>query len=85
MDDHIARIDQHPIALRQSFDPRGPIARLFQSSREMFGCRRNVTLGPPGGDHERIAQCRPSGEVDRDDVFGFVVVEGREDARKQTR
>ena len=85
VDDHIARIDQHPVALRQALYAGGAIACLLQPPRQVLGSRGDVALRAPRGDDQRIAQRRPAGKVDRDDVFGFVVVEGGEDARKQRR
>src|SRR5690349_13156138 len=44
-----------------------------------------MTRRPSRRDNDRIAQRRTTGQIDRDDVFGFVVVEGGENARQKRR
>ncbi len=85
MHDHVAGIDQNPIALRQAFDTHAREPPLLQTAREILGERRDMATGAPCPDDDRIAQRRAAGEVDRDDVFSLVVVEGGEDARQKRR
>ena len=44
-----------------------------------------MTRRPSRGDHKRVGQGRASGEVDSDEVFGFVVFEGRPNSGEQRR
>lgn len=85
MDDHIAGVDQGPIALRQALDPNAGQAPLLQLAREVLGERRDMARRTSRCDDDGIAQRRPAAEVDLDDVFRLVVVEGGEDAREKGR
>ena len=76
MDDHVASVDQHPIAGILAPDLAGAgeiaLARLGQ----LFCKRHDLPGRPPGGDHEVIGHFRPSAEVNRHHVFGLVLIEG---------
>ena len=85
MHNHVAGVDQNPIALRQALDAHARQAPVLQLARQIFGQRRDMPRRPPGGDDDGIAQRRPAAEVDLDDVFRLVVVEGGEDAREKGR
>jgi hypothetical protein len=54
--DHVMRIDQHPIALRQAFDVRRAVAPFLQPSRQILGQRRDVARRTPRRDDNRIGE-----------------------------
>ena len=56
MHDHVARIDQNPIALRQAFDVHAADAPFLQASREILGERGDMARRPSRTDDDRIAQ-----------------------------
>ena len=85
MHDHVASVDQNPIALRQAFDAHARQAPVLQLARQILGQRRDMPRRPPRGDDDGVAQRRPAAEVDLDDVFRLVVVEGGEDACEKGR
>ena len=44
MDDQVARIDQHPVAMRQAFDAERAEAGLLQVARQPFSDRADMTV-----------------------------------------
>ena len=44
-----------------------------------------MTRRPSRGEHKRVGQGRTSGEINGDEVFSFVVFEGRPDSGEQRR
>ena len=76
MDDHIARVDQNPIAQRHPFNPCLADALLFQLLDQLIGDGTHMTLGTAGGDNHIIAKRRFPGQVDADNVIGLGVLEG---------
>jgi hypothetical protein len=83
VNNYIARIDEHPIAGCQPVDRTRAVARFLQSPCKMLGNRAYVTLRTAIGDDDGIGERRTAFEVDRYDVFGFVVVEGNQDAGEE--
>ena len=43
--DHVAGIDQHPVALRHAFDAKVPVAGFLQSFHQLVGDGADVTVG----------------------------------------
>ena len=85
MNDHVARVDQHPIALRQALDAGARKTPVLEALRQVFRRRSDVPRGPSGRHNDGIAQRGSSREIDRHDVFGLVVIEGGDNARQQRR
>lgn len=78
MDDHIARVDEHPIALRNAFDLTALYPDLFHLSNEMIDDGPDMAIGSPGGDHHGVGDGGFALEIYNDDVFGFVVIKDRQ-------
>jgi hypothetical protein len=76
MDDDVAAIDQHPITDTDAFDTHIVGALLLQQNGEMLGHRRQMALGPAGGDDHEIGDAGFAVEIDDNDVFGLVVIQG---------
>ena len=85
MDDGIARIDQHPIAMGQALDLDIPLSGGFEPFDEMLGDGADMPLRAAARNDHLIGDRRLTGEVDRYDVFGFVVFEGVENELDEIR
>jgi hypothetical protein len=85
VDDGIARVNQHPIAMRQPLDTNIPFAGRFQPFDEMLGDGADVPLRAAARNDHLIGKRRLTGEVDRYDVFGFVVFERVENELDEIR
>lgn len=83
VDDHIARVDQHPVGMGQALHLGAAVSRILQSTQQVIGQRRHMALRPARRDDDRIGQGRGALEIDGDDVFGLVVVELGQDQMGQ--
>ena len=79
MNDDIAGVDQHPIALALALDRDPAGNRLF----EVIGQRRYLPRRPAARDDHVIGNRRLAGEIDRDDVLRLAVLETVDDAAEQ--
>jgi hypothetical protein len=79
VDDHVARIDQHPIAIGQAFDMRAGDSALLETFGDVFRDRANVPVHPAGGDDHVVGKCRFAAKVDGDRFFRLHIVEAGED------
>ena len=81
MNDHVARIDQHPVAMRYAFDPGGN-AGLVQILDDPVGDRADMALRPAGRHDHVVADRRFISQIDGEDVLGLHIVEAGEDQTK---
>ena len=79
MDDHIAGVDQHPVAVRQAFDARAAAALVFQGAQKVVGQRADVALRAAGRDDDRVGDRAPVLQINADDVLGLVFVQAFQD------
>ncbi len=79
MDDDIADIDQHPVAMRQAFNAHRAKPGLFEVSCQMIGDGADVAVRTAGGHDHIIAKRRFSRNVDADGVLGLGIVQARQD------
>jgi hypothetical protein len=77
--DHVAGVDQHPVAVRQALDPGAAVPGVLQSAQEMIGHRTDVTMRTARGDDHAVGDRALTLQVDEDDVLRFFVVEAFED------
>ena len=75
VDDHIAGIDHHPIAMRQTFDLQMLEAERLQSLEDMIGDRPDMSVGPSACNDHDVGEGGFPGEIDADDVLGLVLIE----------
>ncbi len=75
MDDQVASVDQHPVTMRQAFDPRTAKARVLQRPKQVIGQCADVPVRTAGGHDHAIGHAGLVGQIDGDDVLGLVVVE----------
>ncbi len=75
MHDHVARIDQHPIAMRQALDARNGHPRVLERFHDAVRHRANMNVGTAGCDDHHVSDGGFAVEIDRDDVLGLSVVE----------
>src|ERR1700689_5736620 len=57
VNDNVARVDQHPVAMRNAFHPRGD-ASLAQILDNPIGNRPDMTVRPAGRNHHVVADRR---------------------------
>lgn len=81
--DHIACIDQGPIALHRAGEWTSPITCLFQLAGQPFGDRSHMPRGTPACNHQCIGDRGTALKIDGDDIFRLVGVERGNDSRKQ--
>jgi hypothetical protein len=79
MDDHIAGVDQHPVAMGQALDIDACKPGLLQRFQEVVGNRTHVSMGAAGRDHHVVADRSLVLEVNGDGVLGFRVIKRFED------
>jgi len=79
VNDHIARIDEHPIAEGHPFDTCIANAFLFQPLDELVGDCAHMALGAAGRDDHGIAERSLACQVDADDVISLGVLERLDD------
>lgn len=56
VDDHVARIDQHPVAGAEAFDAKVPPTSFLQILDDMICDRRDVTLGAASGHNHVVGE-----------------------------
>src|SRR5579862_245330 len=78
VNDHVTRIDQHPVALRRAFDA-GRNAGFVQILDHPVGDRADMALRPAGRHDHVVADRGFIAKIDGEDVLGLHVVEAGED------
>lgn len=71
MNDDVALVDQHPIALLQAFDAQMPIAGALERLINLFSQRRYVTIRPTGRNHHIIGDGRFAMQRNGDDLLAL--------------
>ena len=69
VDDHIARIDQHPIGMGQTLDLDIPLARFLELDRQLIGNRADMPIRAAGGNNHPVRESGFAVEINGDDVF----------------
>jgi len=77
--DHVAGIDQHPVAIGQAFDMDVLDAGFLQALGHVFRDRANVPVCPAGSDDHVVGKCGFAAKVDGDRFFRLHVVQAGED------
>lgn len=73
VDDYVTAVDQHPIAMGQSFHPHARHPGGMQGFNQMLGDRTDVPVRAAGSDHHEVGERALSSKVDLRCVGGFVV------------
>jgi hypothetical protein len=82
MDDHVTRIDQHPVAMRHSFDARRETG-FVEVLHHAIGDRSHMAVRSPRRHHHVVGDRRPATEIEGYSVLGLHFVEAREDEAKR--
>ena len=77
--DHIAGIDQHPIAVGQALNVDVLDSGFLETFGDVFRDRADVPVDPAGGDDHVIGKCRFAAKVYGDRFFRLHIVEAGED------
>ena len=75
MHDHLAGIDQHPIAMRHALDPKIALAGRLELLDKVVGDGAHMPVGPAGSDHHAVGNGGLPLKIDGDDIFGLRVIE----------
>lgn len=78
MHDHVAGIDQNPVAMRQPFDARASESGILDPLDHTFRDRSHMHAGASGGDDHGIGEGSLAMQVEADDVFCFGIFETRQ-------
>ena len=79
MHDHIAGIDQHPVAIGHALDVDAFNSGFLESLGDVFRDRADVPVDPAGGDDHVVGKCGFATKVDGDRFFRLHIVEAGED------
>src|SRR5262245_17182930 len=79
MDDHVTRIDQHPVRAREAFDARLAHASTLDRLDQVFGDGADMAVRAARGDDHVVAEAGLALNVDGDDVFGLGVFQTGKD------
>ena len=77
--DHIAGIDQHPVAIGQALDMDAFDAGFLQGFGHVFRDRADMPVGPACGDDHVVGKGGFAAKVDGDRFFRLHIVEAGED------
>ena len=83
VDNHIARIDQNPIAMRHALNLNIAEAKRLQTFQQMLRDRPDMPVGAAGCDDHGISEGGFVGEVDGDEILRLVLIEAFLDCLKQ--
>ena len=72
--DHVARVEQHPIAVRQAFHSRRT-AGCLDLLEDVLSQRADMALRAAAGHDQRIGYGAFAPNVDGDDVLGFIFIQ----------
>ena len=85
MDDHVPRIDEHPVARTLPLEPGDQSEIRLQPLGESARYRRDLPRRTAGADHHVIAHDASSTQIDADNVLGLALVERRENRVEKRR
>lgn len=74
VDNHIARINQNPVALVPALDSAQKLEFLLDPSRQFVGKRRHLPGRAAGTDDHMVGNFRFAAQINRNYVLGLVVI-----------
>ena len=77
--DHVAGIDQHPVAIGQALDMDAFDSGFLETLGNIFRDRADVPVGPARSDDHVVGKCRFAAKVDGDRFFRLHIFEAGED------
>lgn len=82
MDDDIARIDEHPVAMRRALDARRKTG-LVEVLHDPVGDRSDMTIRSAGGHDHVVGDGGLAAKIQSEGVLGLHVIKAREDEAKR--
>jgi hypothetical protein len=79
MHDHVAGIDQHPVAIGQALDMDRLDSGFLETFGDIFRDRADMPVGPARGDDHIVGKCGFASKIDGDRFFRLHIVEAGED------
>jgi hypothetical protein len=83
VDNHVAGVNQHPIAMGQALDPDASEPDATKVLKHLVGHCSHMAIGPSRGHNHVVGDCRLSAQIDCGGVLRLHVVEAREDDTKR--
>lgn len=83
MNDDVARVEQHPVGLRETFGPHSRDAVRLHDFGKFFRHRRDLTAGSAAGNNHIVGNVRFPGEADDHYVLSLVRFKGFVDPGEQ--
>jgi hypothetical protein len=77
--DHVAGIDQHPIAIGQALDVDASDSGFLETFGDIFRDSADVPVSPARSDDHVVGKCGFAAKVDGDRFFRLHIVEAGED------
>jgi hypothetical protein len=77
VDQHVAGVDEHPVALRQALDTDVLDARVFELVHNVIGQCADVSLRAAAGDDHQVRNRGLAANIDAEDVLCLVVFQRR--------
>jgi hypothetical protein len=79
MHDHVAGVDQNPVAVRQPLHACAAVAVLLQRAQNVVGDCAHVPVRTAGGDDHGVGHRALVSQIDLNDVLGLVVFKPGQD------
>ncbi|PAV66666.1 hypothetical protein WR25_13309 [Diploscapter pachys] len=83
VDDDVIGVDQHPVGSLQPFDPHRTAELGLHLFGDLVGHRCDLPRRAAAGDHHMVSDRRFARERNRNDLFGLIVVQRRQDQSQQ--
>jgi hypothetical protein len=83
VNDHVAGVDQHPIAMRHALDPDSREPGLTKIFEYAICHRPDVTVGPSRGHDHVVGDCGVTAQIDYGGILSLHVIKAREDDAKR--
>jgi hypothetical protein len=74
VNDHLAGIDEDPVAVRHALDPEVALSAGLELVDQMIGDGPDVTVRTAGSDHHAIGNGCLTVKIDCHDIFGLGIV-----------
>ena len=83
MNNHVAGVDQHPIAMRQALNSDAGESGPMKVLQHLIGHRPDMAIGPSRGHDHVVGDCGFGTQIDYGGILSLHVVEAREDDAKR--
>ncbi len=79
MDNDVACVDQHPVAMGQALDLGLAVSGIFEGAQQMVGNGADMPAGASGRDDDAVGERAFAFQIDEHDVDGLFVIQAVQD------